>query len=67
MTKKTNLLLLTISLVGLTIIQSCKSDDPAPVANVLIAGNRTTGKFYTVVKKPEQPKKSLRLRTAEAL
>lgn len=51
MTKKINLLLLVLSLVGLSVIQSCKSDDPAPVANVLIAGNRTTGKFYTVDEK----------------
>ncbi len=46
--KTPRLLLAALFVASLVLIDSCKSDDPSPITYVLISGNRTTGKFYSV-------------------
>lgn len=46
--KTPRILLTALFAAGLMFIESCKSDDPAPITYTLVAGNRTTGKFYSV-------------------
>lgn len=46
--KTPRLVLAFLLAASLVFIDSCKSDDPAPITYTLISGNRTTGKFYSV-------------------
>ncbi len=46
--KSTHTLITALFVSSLIFIESCKSDDPAPITYTLIAGNRTSGKFYSV-------------------